>query len=233
MRSRSRSAFPLVTGGAVRFWIYGPAGLSAGKIASLTAVAGITFWLGMALRARRRLRVDVRSDRRDQSFPSGSPNRLIGLGAHRRACSAYFVWTLVHAPAREARVLRISAARAHADAWPDGARRHRRLRRRRRALCAAAEGQMPRLSSPSARSTPSPRCSASPAMRRAGSACSRRRCSRASAATERRGAGVAAAVSRHLLSRPVHPRDGAARRRTRRRAAGVRCAKRWRRGPED
>ena len=41
--------FPLVTGGAVRFWIYGPAGLSAGKIASLTVVAGITFWLGMAL----------------------------------------------------------------------------------------------------------------------------------------------------------------------------------------
>ena len=41
--------FPLVTGGAVRFWIYGPAGLSPGKIASLTVVAGITFWLGMGL----------------------------------------------------------------------------------------------------------------------------------------------------------------------------------------
>src|SRR5260370_40878303 len=39
--------FPLVTGGAVRFWIYGPTGLSAGKVASLTVVAGITFWLGM------------------------------------------------------------------------------------------------------------------------------------------------------------------------------------------
>jgi uncharacterized membrane protein YbhN (UPF0104 family) len=39
--------FPLVTGGAVRFWIYGPSGLSAGKVASLTVVAGITFWLGM------------------------------------------------------------------------------------------------------------------------------------------------------------------------------------------
>src|SRR6266566_1987693 len=37
--------FPLVTGGAVRFWIYGPAGLSAGKVASLTVVAGVTFWL--------------------------------------------------------------------------------------------------------------------------------------------------------------------------------------------
>jgi len=40
--------FPLVTGGAVRYWIYGPAGLSAGKVASLTIVAGVTFWLGMA-----------------------------------------------------------------------------------------------------------------------------------------------------------------------------------------
>jgi glycosyltransferase 2 family protein len=39
--------FPLVTGGAMRYWIYGPAGLSAGKIASLTVVAGVTFWLGM------------------------------------------------------------------------------------------------------------------------------------------------------------------------------------------
>jgi glycosyltransferase 2 family protein len=41
--------FPLVTGAAVRYWIYGPAGLSAGKVAGLTAVAGITFWLGMGL----------------------------------------------------------------------------------------------------------------------------------------------------------------------------------------
>ncbi len=41
--------FPLVTGGAVRYWIYGPAGLSAGKVASLTIVAGITFWLGLGL----------------------------------------------------------------------------------------------------------------------------------------------------------------------------------------
>jgi glycosyltransferase 2 family protein len=41
--------FPLVVGGAVRYWIYGPAGLSAGKVASLTVVAGITFWLGMGL----------------------------------------------------------------------------------------------------------------------------------------------------------------------------------------
>lgn len=41
--------FPLVTGAAVRYWVYAPAGLTAGNIASLTIVAGITFWLGMAL----------------------------------------------------------------------------------------------------------------------------------------------------------------------------------------
>jgi glycosyltransferase 2 family protein len=41
--------FPLVTGGAIRFWIYAPAGLTAGNIAGLTVVAGITFWLGMGL----------------------------------------------------------------------------------------------------------------------------------------------------------------------------------------
>lgn len=39
--------FPLLTGGAVRYRIYGPAGLSAGKVAGLTIVAGLTFWLGM------------------------------------------------------------------------------------------------------------------------------------------------------------------------------------------
>jgi glycosyltransferase 2 family protein len=41
--------FPLITGGAVRYWLYGPAGLSAGKVASLTLIAGVTFWLGMGL----------------------------------------------------------------------------------------------------------------------------------------------------------------------------------------
>lgn len=39
--------FPLFTGGTVRYWIYAAKGLSAGRVASLTVVAGITFWLGM------------------------------------------------------------------------------------------------------------------------------------------------------------------------------------------
>ena len=41
--------FPLLTAGTVRYWIYAPRGLSPGKVASLTVIAGVTFWLGMAL----------------------------------------------------------------------------------------------------------------------------------------------------------------------------------------
>lgn len=39
--------FPIVTSGTVRYWIYSPKGLKTSKIASLTVIAGITFWLGM------------------------------------------------------------------------------------------------------------------------------------------------------------------------------------------
>ena len=41
--------FPVFTAGTVRYWIYSDRGLSAGKVASLTIIAGLTFWLGMAL----------------------------------------------------------------------------------------------------------------------------------------------------------------------------------------
>ncbi len=82
--------FPLVTGGAVRYWMYGPAGLSAGKIASLTVVAGITFWLGMGL--------VVGSGFLSASDPIADidhfhplANRLIGLGVIG-ALIAYLVW---------------------------------------------------------------------------------------------------------------------------------------------
>jgi uncharacterized membrane protein YbhN (UPF0104 family) len=39
--------FSLVTGGTVRYWLYSQIGLRAGTVASLTLIAGITFWLGM------------------------------------------------------------------------------------------------------------------------------------------------------------------------------------------
>ncbi len=41
--------FPLITGGTVRYWIYSQSGVSAAKVASLTLIAGVTFWLGMGL----------------------------------------------------------------------------------------------------------------------------------------------------------------------------------------
>src|SRR5580658_4248543 len=82
--------FPLVTGAAVRYWVYGPAGLTAGKIAGLTAVAGITFWLGMGL--------VVGSGFLSASDPVAGidhfhplANRLIGVGAIG-ALIAYLVW---------------------------------------------------------------------------------------------------------------------------------------------
>jgi glycosyltransferase 2 family protein len=40
--------FPLIIAGTVRYWIYSQEGLTASKVASLTAIAGVTFWFGMA-----------------------------------------------------------------------------------------------------------------------------------------------------------------------------------------
>ncbi len=71
--------FPLVTGGAVRFWLYGPAGLSAGKIASLTIVAGITFWLGMGLVLASGFLFDAGAIAEINQFPPAL-NRAIGAG---------------------------------------------------------------------------------------------------------------------------------------------------------
>ncbi len=39
--------FPLITAGTVRYWIYSQVGLAAGKVASLTLIAAVTFWFGM------------------------------------------------------------------------------------------------------------------------------------------------------------------------------------------
>lgn len=41
--------FPLITGGTVRYWIYSAVGIGARTIASLTLIAGVTFWLGMGV----------------------------------------------------------------------------------------------------------------------------------------------------------------------------------------
>jgi uncharacterized membrane protein YbhN (UPF0104 family) len=82
--------FPLVTGGAVRFWIYGPAGLSAGRIASLTVVAGITFWLGMGLVLAFGFLFDAQAIGEIDHFAIWA-NRAIGL-ALIALLVAYLVW---------------------------------------------------------------------------------------------------------------------------------------------
>lgn len=41
--------FPLVTAGTVRYWIYSAKGLRASQVATLTVIAGLTFWLGMGV----------------------------------------------------------------------------------------------------------------------------------------------------------------------------------------
>ena len=39
--------FPIVTAGTVRYWIYSAKGVRASEVASLTVIAGLTFWLGL------------------------------------------------------------------------------------------------------------------------------------------------------------------------------------------
>lgn len=41
--------FPLLTAGTVRYWIYSSKGVKPGRVANLTVITGITFWLGMVL----------------------------------------------------------------------------------------------------------------------------------------------------------------------------------------
>ncbi len=41
--------FPLIIAGTVRYWIYSPAGLTASKVASLTVIAGATYWSGSGI----------------------------------------------------------------------------------------------------------------------------------------------------------------------------------------
>jgi uncharacterized membrane protein YbhN (UPF0104 family) len=83
----------LVTGAAVRYWVYGPAGLSAGKIAGLTAVAGITFWLGMALVVGVGF-LSASDPIADIDHFHPLANRLIGLGAIGLLI-AYIAWICI------------------------------------------------------------------------------------------------------------------------------------------
>jgi len=82
--------FPLITAGTVRYWIYAPRGLSTGKVASLTVVAGITFWLGMALVLAASLMWQA-DELSLLIYTNVRLNQLIGL-AGAALIVAYFVW---------------------------------------------------------------------------------------------------------------------------------------------
>jgi uncharacterized membrane protein YbhN (UPF0104 family) len=85
--------FPLLTAGTVRFWIYAGRGLGTGVVASLTVIAGITFWLGMGLvlawsliREAGSLAVLV--------YTNIKINQMLGLAA-ALVVVAYLVWVSV------------------------------------------------------------------------------------------------------------------------------------------
>ncbi|MGO9740824.1 MAG: lysylphosphatidylglycerol synthase domain-containing protein [Roseiarcus sp.] len=82
--------FPLVTGGAVRYWLYSSAGLTAGKVASLTVVAGITFWLGMGLVLAVGFVADANEIGEINHLASWA-NQALGLGLFA-ALLAYLAW---------------------------------------------------------------------------------------------------------------------------------------------
>lgn len=82
--------FPIITAGAVRYWVYSQAGLTAGRVASLTIIAGVTFWLGMAfvIGAGLVFRAEALADINQLK---ASVNLLIGSGI-LGAIGAYLVW---------------------------------------------------------------------------------------------------------------------------------------------
>jgi uncharacterized membrane protein YbhN (UPF0104 family) len=82
--------FPLITAGTVRYWIYSQAGLTASKVASLTVIAGVTFWLGMALVIGVSLATEGHTI---STLNHLDPriNRLMGFGVIA-ALGAYLVW---------------------------------------------------------------------------------------------------------------------------------------------
>ena len=82
--------FPLITGGTVRYWIYSRVGLSAAKVASLTVIAGFTFWVGMAVVVAVSL---VFASQAISRLDLLAPwiNQVIGLGIVV-AILAYLVW---------------------------------------------------------------------------------------------------------------------------------------------
>jgi hypothetical protein len=85
--------FPILSGGTVRYWIYSRAGVKPGKIASLTVVAGVTFWLGMAVVVGAGLVVEA-VPLSEINHLAVNLNRLIGLGV-LGAILFYLYWVSI------------------------------------------------------------------------------------------------------------------------------------------
>ena len=85
--------FPIFTGGTVRYWIYSRAGVRPGKVASLTVVAGVTFWLGMAVVIALGLAIEA-TPLADIDHLAVDINRLIGVGM-LVAIGVYLYWVSV------------------------------------------------------------------------------------------------------------------------------------------
>ena len=112
--------FPLVTGAAVRYWVYGPAGLSAGQDRWPHGRSWDHVLARHGARGRRRVPFGLRSDRRHRSFPSAGQS-ADRLGRDRRAGRLSRL-DLPHAPAGCVGSRR-KAAGSSADARANGARR--------------------------------------------------------------------------------------------------------------
>ncbi|WP_395664392.1 lysylphosphatidylglycerol synthase domain-containing protein [Methylocella sp.] len=82
--------FPLITAGTVRYWIYSQVGVSASKVASVTLIAGVTFWFGMIFVLAAGLTFRAESISAVNQF-SPTINLLIGLSLFA-GLLAYLAW---------------------------------------------------------------------------------------------------------------------------------------------
>src|SRR4051812_15546461 len=85
--------FPLLTGGTIRYWIYASRGMRPGKVASLTAIAGLTFWLGMGMVLAWSLLRKPEAFA-ELTYTNGGLNRLIGFAAFA-VVAGYLFWVSI------------------------------------------------------------------------------------------------------------------------------------------
>lgn len=85
--------FPLLTAGTVRYWIYSPRGVSPGRVASLTVITGVTFWLGMALVLAWSM-IRKADELASLVYTHIWMNQLVGLGA-AVLVAGYLVWVSI------------------------------------------------------------------------------------------------------------------------------------------